>query len=93
MRKIDHGMAPARDLNGTVAVNAQDCRVTVADGKAEFLGGRTIDANDVTDVAQSILHGFGRGGVDRHYLPLIGKTLVFADAGVGSATLDRQQLD
>jgi hypothetical protein len=44
-------------------------------------------------MAKRVLHRFGGGGVERDDFPLVRKTLVFADAGVGLAGLDRQQFD
>ena len=47
---------------------------------------------DLDDMCQRLGHGFGRTGVERHDLPLLGEVAVLGDRGAGAARFDRQQL-
>jgi len=93
MREIDHRVPPAGNLDTTVLTASQQLGVAFGKRETEVLGNCRRYPDDVADVPQRLLHGFGGGGVDRHDPPLVGKSLVLTDAGLPFPGLDRQQFD
>ena len=93
MGKIDHGMAPARHFNQAIFTDPVKLDFALAYLKTQAGGFFRRHASGFADVAQRVLHGIRRLGIQGHDGPFIGKTLVFGDARIGRARLDRQQLN
>ena len=93
MREVDYGVTPARNLNHAIFGNTHHGGLFVANEEAIFFGHFWRNAIYFANRTKRLLHGLGRLNVERNGRPLFRQMLVFTDAGVGLARLDRQQLD